>query len=95
MKAARTIVNKNTLPKNTLPGHVLKSTYHKSTASLSTRPVGVVTRVSTSTVRRPHTAIDMNKKRDKPVGVHGALMLVKNNLRDNGDVVGEDFLFNV
>jgi len=70
--------------------------YHKSTASLSSRPVGVVSRVATtSTVRRPHTAIDMNKKRDKPVGVHGALMLVKNNLRDNGDLVDEDFMFNV
>lgn len=88
MKAARP-----TATKNTLPGPV-KSTYHKSTVSLSSRPVGVVTRAATSTVRRPHTVIDMNKKRDKPAGVHGALMLVKD-LHVNGDVVGEDFLFNV
>ena len=95
MKATRSTINKNTLPKNTLPGPV-KPSYHKSTASLSSRPVGVVTRVATSTaVRRPHTVIDMNKKRDKPVGVQGALMLVKNNLRDNGDLMGEDFMFNV
>jgi len=97
MKPTRTTVNKNTIPKNTLPKPV-NPLYHKSTASLSSRPVGVVSRVATtSTVRRPHTAIDMNKKRDKPVGVHGALMLVKNNnLRDNADVVlGEDFLFNL
>ena len=87
MKATRT-----TATKNILPGPV-KPTYHKSTMSLSSRPVGV-TRVATSTVRRPQTVIDMNKKRDKPVGVHGALMLVKD-LHVNGDVVGEDFLFNV
>ena len=90
MKATRSTASKiNTLPRP------VKSTYHKSTASLSSRPVGAVTRVATSTVRRPHTAIDMNKKRDKPAGVHGALMLVKNDLQVNGDVVGEDFLFNV
>ena len=92
MKATRTTVNKNTLPKNILPGPV-KPSYHKSTASLSSRPVGVAPRVASGTLRRPHTVIDMNKKRDKPVGVQGAL-LVKN-LRDNGDVLGEDFLFNV
>ena len=97
MKPTRTAVNKRIIPKNTLPGPVNPS-YHKSTVSLSSRPVGVVSRVATtSTIRRPQTAIDMNKKRDKPVGVQGALMLVKNNnLRDNGDVLlGEDFLFNV
>lgn len=94
MKAARTTVNRNTLPKNTLPGPVRPS-HHKSTVSLSSKPVGAATRVATSAVRRPHTAIDMNKKRDKPVGVHGALMLVKNNLRNNEDVLGEDFLFTV
>ena len=93
MKATRTTVNKNTLPRNILPGPV-KPSYHKSTASLSSRPVGVAPRVASSTLRRPHTVIDMNKKRDKPVGVQGALMLVKN-LHDNGDVLGEDFLFNV
>jgi hypothetical protein len=88
MRAARTTATQ----KNSLPGPV-KSTHHKSTMSLSSRPVGVVTRLaSASTVRRPNTVIDMNKKRDKPVGVHGALMLVKD---VNGDVVGEDFLFNV
>ena len=87
-KTART-----TATKNTLPGPV-KSTYHKSTVSLGSRPAGVVTRVPTSTIRRPHTVIDMNKKRDKPTGVHGALMLVKN-LHDNGDIVGEDFLFDL
>jgi hypothetical protein len=63
--------------------------------SLSSRPVGVATRLATSTVRRPSTVIDMNKKRDKPAGVHGALMLVKDDLHVNGDVVGEDFMFNV
>ena len=89
MKAARTTTTKI----NTLPGSV-KSTCHKSTVSLSSRPVGVATRVATNTVRRPHTVIDMNKKRDKPASVHGALMLVKNDLL-NGEVVGEDFLFNV
>lgn len=93
MKAARTTVIKNALPKSTLPG-LVKPSYHKSTASLSSRPVGAVSRVVPSTVRRPYTAIDMNKKRDKPVGVHGALMLVKNDLHVD-DVVGEDFLFNV
>ena len=88
MRAARTTATQ----KNTLPGPV-KSTYHKSTMSLSSRPVGVVTRLATtSTLRRPNTAIDMNKKRDKPAGVHAALMLVKG---VNGDVLGEDFLFNV
>ena len=94
MKPTRTAVNKRTIPKSTL----VNPSYHKSTVSLSSRPVGVVSRVATtSTIRRPQTAIDMNKKRDKPVGVQGAFMLVKNNnLRDNGDVLlGEDFLFNV
>ena len=98
MKPIRSTVNKHTILKTALPGPV-NPLYHKSTASLSSRPFGVASRVATtSTVRRPHTAIDMNKKRDKPVGVQGALMLVKNNnnLRDNGDVMlGEDFLFNV
>ena len=89
MKTART----TTATKNTLSGPV-KSTYHKSTVSLSSRPAGVVARVPTSTVRRPHTVIDMNKKRDKPAGVHGALMLVKD-LHVNGDIVGEDFLFDL
>jgi hypothetical protein len=94
MKAART--TSTAIKKNTLPGPVnAKTTYHKSTVSLSSRPAGVVPRVATSsTVRRPHTVIDMNKKRDKPAGVHGALMLVKD-LHVNGDVVGEDFLFDV
>ena len=79
--------------KSTLSGPV-KSTYHKSAVSLSSRPTGTVTRVTTSTVRRPHTVLDMNKKRDKPVGVHGALMLVKD-LHVKGEVLGEDFLFDV
>jgi len=85
---ARTAVTKNALP------GPAKSTYHKSAVSLSSRPAGVATRVATSTVRRPHTVLDMNKKRDKPVGVQGALMLVKD-LHTNGDVLGEDFLFDV
>jgi hypothetical protein len=79
---ARTIATKSALP-----GPVT-SAYHKSTVSLGSRPAGVA-RVVTSTVRRPHTVLDVNKKRDKPAGVHGALMLV------HGDVVGEDFLFDV
>jgi len=76
------------------PSGPVKSTYHKSAVSLSSRPTGVVTRVATSTVRRPHTVLDMNKKRGKPVGAHGALMLVKD-LHVNGEVIGEDFLFDV
>lgn len=82
---ARTIATKSALP-----GPV-QSAYHKSTVSLSSRPAGVA-RVVTSTVRRPHTVLDVNKKRDKPAGVHGALMLVQD---VHGDVVGEDFLFDV
>jgi len=77
----------------TLSGPV-KSTYHKSAVSLGSRPTGAVTRVATSTVRRPHTVLDINKKRDKPVGVHGALILRKD-LHVEGDVIGEDFLFEV
>ena len=66
MKAARTTTT-TTATKNTLPGPV-KSTSHKSTVSLSTRPASGVARAAASTVRRPQTVIDMNKKRDKPVG---------------------------
>ena len=84
---------RTTAAKNALPGPV-KSTYHKSAVSLSSRPSGAVTRVASSTVRRPHTVLDMNKKGDKPVGVHGSMILVKG-LHVNGDVVGEDFLFKV
>ncbi|KAF8802726.1 hypothetical protein BYT27DRAFT_7145861 [Phlegmacium glaucopus] len=82
-----------TTTRSTLSGPV-KSTYHKSAVSLGSRPTGVVIRATTTTVRRPHTVLDINKKRDKPVGVHGALMLVKD-LHIEGDVIGEDFLFEV
>jgi len=88
---ARTAVTKNALV------GPAKSAYHKSAVSLSSRPAGVAatTRVAaTNTVRRPHTVLDMNKKRDKPAGVQGALMLV-GDLHANGDVMGEDFLFDV
>ena len=85
-----------TAGKSTLPGPV-KSTHHKSAVSLSSRPVSAVTRarVMTSTVRRPHRVLDVNKKRDKPAGVHGALLLVKD-LNVTGYVVlDEDFLFDL
>ena len=88
-----TRATRTTTTKNTLPGPV-NSTYHKSTVSLSSKPVGGVVTRATSTVRRPQTVIDMNKKRDVPAAVHGALMLVKD-LHFKGDVVGEDFLFDV
>ena len=85
---------RTTVTKNALAGPA-KSTYHKSAVSLSSRPAGVATRVATSTVRRPHTVLDMNKKRDKPVGAQGAQLMLVKDLHANGDVVGEDFLFDV
>ena len=72
----------------------VQSTHHKSAVSLSSRPTGTTTRVATSTVRRPHTVLDTNKKRDKPSGAHGALMLVKD-IHIHGDVISEDFLFDM
>lgn len=72
----------------------VQSTHHKSAVSLSSRPTGAATRVATSTVRRPHTVLDTNKKRDKPSGAHGALMLVKD-IHIHEDVISEDFLFDI